>query len=103
MGPLDLGQYESFLPGADALGSLVAWLRTYLSFELEWDVCLVLLRELVPELRLGSYGRLGWTTWLGRYARAASADDLHLDAERLIAQRESPAVHDAAALQLAAG
>lgn len=89
LGPLNLAQYESFLPGGSALPKLVAWVRQYLCFELEWDVRLVLQREQVPKTRLGTFGRLGWTTWLGDYRRPAEAADLTLDAERLLAQRNA--------------
>lgn len=85
LGPLDLAQYESFLPGGSAFPKLVAWVRQYLCFELEWDVQLVLKREQIPKTQLGTFGRLGWTTWLGNYQRPAEAADLTLDAERLLA------------------
>lgn len=87
LGPLDLAQYESFLPGGSALTQLVAWVRQYLCFELEWDVRLILKREQVPKTRLGKFGRLGWTTWLGDYRRPVEAADLTLDAERLLTGR----------------
>ena len=83
LGPLTLAQYEDFLPGGSALPELIAWVRQYLTFELEWDVLLTLARAEVPPTLLGRSGRLGWTTWLGRYARATDAGDLFLDAERV--------------------
>jgi type VI secretion system protein ImpH len=89
LGPLTLEQYENFLPGGNAIARLVAWVRQYLCFELEWDVRVILLsREVRDEkshLRLGEYGRLGWTTWLGNYPRREDAADLILDCERLVA------------------
>lgn len=84
IGPLDLARYEAFLPGGADLEALVVWLRTYLCFELDWDLSLMLRQEQVPRMRLGEYGRLGWTTWLGEYQRQAPADDLRLDVERSI-------------------
>ena len=87
LGPLDLSQYESFLPGGSALVKLVAWVRQYLCFELEWDVRLVLKHDQVPKTRLGKFGRLGWTTWLGEARRTVDVADLTLDAERLLAHR----------------
>ena len=86
MGPLTLAQYEGFLPGGKALARLVAWVRQYLSFELEWDVRLALAAGEVPALRLGQVGRLGWTAWLGNRASASEAADLTLDAEHLAAR-----------------
>jgi len=82
MGPLDLERYEAFLPGGADLEALVVWLRTYLCFELDWDLRLSLREQQVPRLRLGAYGRLGWTTWLGEYRRDVPAEDLRLDVER---------------------
>lgn len=82
-GPLTLDRYESFLPGGTAVAQLVGWVRQYLCFELEWDVRLVLARGEVPKTMLGTYGRLGWTTWLGKRGAEADATDLVLDPERL--------------------
>jgi type VI secretion system protein ImpH len=84
LGPLTLEEYESFLPGGSALPRLVAWVRQYLGFELEWDLALVLARTQVPTARLGAYRRLGWTTWLARHSpRDADVDDLKLAPEHL--------------------
>lgn len=84
LGPLSLREFERFLPGGESLPKLIAWMRTYLSFELAWDVRLVLSRTQIPRTRLGKFGQLGWTTWLGRYAKKSDADDLILDAETAI-------------------
>lgn len=91
LGPLTLAQYESFLPGGAAISKLVAWVRQYLCFELEWDAQLVLLKEQVPKTKLGKYSRLGWTTWLGNFSAKRNALDLTLDAERHMAKRQPPA------------
>ena len=63
---------------------LVDWVRTYLSFELEWDVRLMLRENEVPPLALGRSGRLGWTSWLGHRPAGTDADDLCLDAEAFV-------------------
>jgi type VI secretion system protein ImpH len=85
IGPLTLEQYESFLPGGSALAKIVAWVRQYVNFELDWDLRLVLLRDAVPQTRLGKFGRLGWTTWLGRREpREHEVDDLKLNPEALL-------------------
>ena len=86
LGPLTLGQYESFLPGGAPLRKLVDWVRMYLCFELDWDVRLLLKHDEVPSLSLGAGQRLGWTTWLGRRRTDAPADDVCLDAEALVAK-----------------
>jgi type VI secretion system protein ImpH len=85
LGPLTLREYESFLPGGQPLRKLVDWVRTYLCFELDWDVRLVLKRDEVPTLTLGGGTRLGWTSWLGRRRKTTHADDLHLDPEAFVA------------------
>jgi type VI secretion system protein ImpH len=100
LGPLTLARYESFLPAAPAprsgdggpadasaaestsLQKLVDWIRLYCSMELEWDARLVLRKDEVPRLTLGTAGRLGWTTWLGTRRSDTDADDLCLHAER---------------------
>lgn len=87
-GPLDLEQYESFLPGGHALAPLADWVRQYLGFELDWDLRLILDAPQVPRIRLGRFGRLGWTTWLGRYRRARAAADLTLDVEGVLARAQ---------------
>jgi type VI secretion system protein ImpH len=84
LGPLTLAQYESFLPRERRLEKLMDWVRTYLCFELDWDVRLHLKPAHVPLLRLDGQQRLGWTTWLGRRQSAAAADDLCIDAEAVV-------------------
>lgn len=85
-GPLKLADYEALLPSGKALGSLVALVRQYLCFELEWDMRLSLEAPEVPKTRLGQYGRLGWTTWLGQYRKNDAAEDLTLDVEQVLAR-----------------
>jgi type VI secretion system protein ImpH len=88
LGPLTFAQYESFLPGGPMLRKLVDWVRLYCSFELDWDVRVVLKRNEVPPLKLGGGssegGRLGWTTWLGRRPAETDAGDLCLAAETFV-------------------
>lgn len=85
VGPMSLSDFERFLPGRLRFGQLRDWVRNYVGFELAWDAQLVLRREEVPATRLGSYGQLGWTTWLGTPAdrRERDRDDVCLDIERL--------------------
>ena len=77
-GPVDLATYEKMLPGGGSLVRLIAVVRNYVGDELAWDLNLLLRREEVPRTRLGEYGQLGWTTWLGNYNRDQAADDLML-------------------------
>ncbi len=84
IGSLTLREYESFLPAGALLGKLADWIRFYLSFELDWDVRLVLRRNEVPALVLNRTRRLGWTTWLGARRKPTDADDLCLHVENVI-------------------
>lgn len=93
LGPLSRAQYEAFLPGGSALPRLLALVRQYLCFELDWDVRLVLRRDEVPGTTLGRSVRLGWTTWLGRPRGAGDPDPLTLHAEDLLARRTPAPAH----------
>ncbi len=84
LGSLSLAQYEAFLPGGGLLPQLVDWVRFYLTWELEWDVRMLLRQNEVPPLALGRAGRLGWTTWLGTRSDRGDAGDLCLDAEAFV-------------------
>lgn len=89
VGPLGLRDYEAFLPGGCALPRLIALVRQYLCFELDWDARLILRRDEVPETRLGRAGRLGWTTWLGKPRGLGDPAPLTLDAERVHSRYEA--------------
>lgn len=86
IGPLDRESFEAFLPGNPGSRELLAWVREYLHRELVWDLRLVLRADEVPRAKLGVYGRLGWTTWIGT-RRPTDATDLVIDLEA-IDQRE---------------
>ena len=76
-----LDDYVDFLPGGRSGARLVALLRTYLGWELQWDLRLALAGPEVPPTELGRRGRLGWSSWLGGRARSSDANDLVLDYE----------------------
>jgi type VI secretion system protein ImpH len=97
VGPLSLVQYESFLPGGSNLRKLVDWMRFYLSFELSWDLQLVLAHGEVPAARMGGAQRLGWSTWLGTRRAQQDADDLALCSEAVLARFTQGRVSEAAA------
>jgi len=66
IGPVGYQDYCRMLPGGDSMQRLLAWVRNYAGAALDWDVRLILKKEEVPALRLGSYPcapRLGWSTW----------------------------------------
>jgi type VI secretion system protein ImpH len=81
IGPLTLSQYEALLPGGAALITLVALVRQHLNREFAWDAKLALRASEVPTVRLGTYGRLGYSAWLAHAARRDDAADLALDAD----------------------
>jgi type VI secretion system protein ImpH len=86
VGPLGLESYRGFLPGGLPLARLVDWIRLYLGFELDWDLCLTLRAAEVPALRLGRGARLGWISWLGTRRSTADADDVCVDGEASLAR-----------------
>lgn len=85
IGAMSLTEFERYLPGGIRFTQVRDWVRNYIGIELAWDAQIVLKREEVPAVRLGSFGQLGWTSWLGMPAarRNRDVDDVILDAERL--------------------
>jgi type VI secretion system protein ImpH len=85
LGAMTLAEYERYLPGGIRFLQVRDWVRNYIGVELAWDAKLVLKREEVPAVKLGSFGQLGWTSWLAMPAgaRVRDAEDLSLDMERL--------------------
>jgi type VI secretion system protein ImpH len=66
IGPLDLPAFEALLPVGSALPAVQALVKQYLGLEFGWDLRMELDKPQVPACRPGRYGRLGWTTWLGK-------------------------------------
>ncbi|MBL8363133.1 MAG: type VI secretion system baseplate subunit TssG [Rubrivivax sp.] len=54
LGPLSLDQYQRFLPGGRDLARLQALVRHWVGIEFAWDVKLILHKDEVPRLELGS-------------------------------------------------
>ncbi|KAF1029949.1 MAG: hypothetical protein GAK37_01556 [Pseudomonas sp.] len=63
IGPLDLEQTRRLLPGGESLLRVQDWVRQYVGLTMDWDVNLIVKKEHLPRLRLGS-APLGWTSWL---------------------------------------
>jgi type VI secretion system protein ImpH len=78
IGPLDLAQYRRMLPGGESLVRLLDWVRNYVGDALEWDVNLILKKEEIPALILGTC-QLGWTTLMHGLPPQADADQLYLN------------------------
>src|SRR5471032_2655183 len=54
IGPVGYDDYRRMLPGGDSMRRLLAWVRNYAGTTLDWDVRLILKKEEIPALRLGS-------------------------------------------------
>ena len=80
VGPMRLKDYERMLPDGEAFQRLQKWVLNYVGHEFMFDVQLVLHKEEVPDVKLGLYGKLGWTTWLKSNPLPRDADDLFIDA-----------------------
>lgn len=94
LGPLDLADYQSLLPGGERIGRLTALVRNYIGDELAWEVRLVLAHDQVPPMHLDNRTRLGWTTWLGHRTAAEDPDDLTFNADDLVTRLTEENVHD---------
>jgi type VI secretion system protein ImpH len=60
----DLAQFEAFLPAGRHFNELVDLVFFYLGDLLEYEVKLLLPAECAEPVQLGSFGKLGWTTWM---------------------------------------
>jgi type VI secretion system protein ImpH len=87
LGPLTYTQFCRFMPTGDALAPLAELTRSFVGWELDFDVQTLLLKDEVPPLRLVQDGpvapRLGWNTWLGtprRQPAPAAAHEVVSDA-----------------------
>ncbi|MFL6696522.1 MAG: type VI secretion system baseplate subunit TssG [Vitreoscilla sp.] len=78
IGPLTLEQYKRFLPGGQSMKRLRDWVLNYVGYELSCEMQLVLAKDEVPAVRLGTAGALGWTSWLGQRRVDEPARDLVL-------------------------
>ena len=61
----DLAHYESLLPSGETCEPLADLVFFCVGDELDWDVELALPAREVRPIRLGSFGRLGYTSWMG--------------------------------------
>lgn len=76
IGPLDMVQASSLLPGGEGMRRLNDWVRHYAGLSLAWDVRLIIKKEALPGLRLGAAARLGWSSWLS--SKTPERDDEQL-------------------------
>lgn len=80
IGPLEFSSFQQLLPGSKSLQRIAATVKSYVGYELAWDVNLVLKSEEVPQLRLGGNSQLGWTAWLHSKPMSTDRDDTILNA-----------------------
>ena len=78
-GPLSMADYQRMLPGGQSLRRLIAIVRNYVGDEFDWDVHLILDRHEVKPSRLGVFGQLGWTSWIGAGKPSHDPDQLYLN------------------------
>jgi type VI secretion system protein ImpH len=83
----DLESYERFLPTGDRCEPLADAVFLFVGEQLDWDVELALPASAVEPVRLGSSGRLGYTSWMAPNWAATKAD-LRCDARFHPAERQ---------------
>jgi type VI secretion system protein ImpH len=59
-----LAQYVRFLPSGDLCEPLADLVFLYNGDQLDWDVELAIPAGAVEPMRLGTFGQLGWTSWM---------------------------------------
>jgi type VI secretion system protein ImpH len=77
-GPLSGKDFRRFLPGEKSLAKLCSTVRNYVGDELDWELRLLLVGDETPTAKLGEFGQLGWTTWIGEKQSGEPADDVVL-------------------------
>jgi len=60
----NMAQYQRFLPTGDLCEPLADAVFFYIGDQLEWEVELAIPAGEVIPTKLGSFGQLGWTTWM---------------------------------------
>ncbi|MFX1676929.1 type VI secretion system baseplate subunit TssG [Paraburkholderia sp. A2WS-5] len=74
--PLTAAQYDKFLPGSERSLALARMLYLLVGMTLEYEVCLVLHREGVKPIELGSHGRLGFSAFLSTRPSGINRPDM---------------------------
>jgi type VI secretion system protein ImpH len=89
-----LAQYVRFLPSGDLCEPLADLVFFYNGDQLDWDVELAIPAGSVEPMRLGTFGQLGWTSWMAPNWTAAEPyrrDARFHPAERMRHKRASEA------------
>ena len=87
-GPLDGADFRRFLPGEKSLAKLCSTVRNYVGDELDWELRLLLVGGETPSSKLGEFGQLGWTSWIGEKQSDEPADDVILHPMGLVSDKE---------------
>ncbi|EML1597114.1 type VI secretion system baseplate subunit TssG [Burkholderia cenocepacia] len=82
LGPLDLDAYLRFTPQGEDLPQLVEWVRTFVGYELEWELELRIKPESAPPAVMGGQQRMGWSGWLGRPDQRKPVTGMRFEPER---------------------
>jgi type VI secretion system protein ImpH len=91
----NMRQFERFLPSGDLCEPLADAVYFYIGDQLEWEVELALPAGEVEPTKLGSFGRLGWTSWASpnwASSEAYRCDTRFHPAERMRMKRERAAL-----------
>jgi type VI secretion system protein ImpH len=87
-GPLSGKDFKRFLPGEQSLEKLCSTVRNYVGDELDWEIRLLLVGDETPTSKLGEFGQLGWTSWIGEKQSDEPADDVILHPMGLVSDTE---------------
>ncbi len=80
LGPVDYGTFQWLSPGSPAMTRIAELVRFYMEPGLDFDVQVILVKEDVPESRLGATApRLGWNGWLRKLPALRDADQAIFD------------------------
>lgn len=75
--PATLEAYEKFLPGGAWARRLIDAIANAVGLEYEWDAELVLPDDQPRPAELGTYGRLGWTSWMRKRGEHRAGEFVH--------------------------
>jgi type VI secretion system protein ImpH len=92
-----MADYERFLPSGDQCEPVADLVFFYIGHELDWDLELALPAREVEPVCLGTFGRLGYTTWIqnkeGAPTEGYRRDARFHPAERVARRRQAPGLN----------
>jgi type VI secretion system protein ImpH len=95
MGTLDLKGYLRLTPQGHTSGqdlpALVEMVRSFIGFEYEWEVELLISAKAAPACQLGDSAQLGWSTWAGQlHSGSDHITGMVLEPERYVSSTAAP-------------